>query len=52
MGPFLFTLGLYLLIFGMPIDPETGKPKGSWQIGFLAAVVLAMLVLFVVIFKA
>ena len=43
LGPFLVGIGLYLLVFGMPIDPVSSRPSTRWQIGALVAVLLATL---------
>jgi len=33
LAPFALTSGLYLLAFGQPVDPATGKPRMWWRIG-------------------
>lgn len=39
IGPLLMGIGFYLLVFGMPIDPATGRPPARWQIGAIVAAV-------------
>ena len=33
LTPFAITYGVYLLAFGQPVDPATGKPRMWWRVG-------------------
>jgi hypothetical protein len=33
LTPFALAYGLFLAVFGQPLDPSTGKPKTWWRVG-------------------
>jgi hypothetical protein len=42
LTPVIGTLGSWLLVFGQPIDPATGKPAKWWRFGAGAAMVIGV----------
>ncbi len=42
LTPVIGMLGLWLLVFGQPIDPATGKPAKWWRFGAGAATVIGV----------
>ena len=42
IGPFAVVFGLYLMVFGQPIDPATGKPTRLWTAGSIISMIVGL----------